>query len=112
MTSLMPLRYRGGTWWLRARTVSDIGGPGLSLDSIRRGVEYGGIDVALDQARGTGRFEPLARLSLSALVDAEANDVSFDPVLNTAPGLGLYPGWLADLRARAYHRSREGREVA
>ena len=112
MTSLMPLRYRGGTWWLRARIVSDVGGPGLSLDAIRRSVEHGGIDLALDQARGTNEFQPLARLSLSGLVDAEVNDVSFDPVLNTAPGLGLYPGWLADLRGRAYQRSREGREAA
>ncbi len=84
----------------------------LSLDGIRKSVAHGGIDVALDHARGRDRFEPLARLSLSTLVDAQANDVSFDPVLNTAPGLALYPGWLADLRARAYQRSREGRDAA
>ncbi|CNI73100.1 Uncharacterised protein [Mycobacterium tuberculosis] len=47
-------------------------------------------------------------MSLSRLVEAE--EVSFDPVLNTAPGLSLYPGWLAELRARAYQRSREGRK--
>jgi hypothetical protein len=112
MTSLMPFRYRGCTWWLRARIVSEVAGFGLSLHRIRQNVKDGGIEVALDQARGAGQFEPLARLSLSSLVDAETNDVSFDPVLNTAPGVGLYPGWLADLRARAYLRSREGREVA
>ncbi len=88
------------------------GRPWLSLDNVRKSVQDGGIEVALDHARGAGQFEPLARLSLTRLVDAEANDVSFDPVLNTAPGLGLYPGWLADLRARAYQRSCEGREVA
>jgi hypothetical protein len=51
----------------------------------------------------------LARLQLSNVIDAEQADVSFDPVLNTAPGLTLYPQWLADLRAQAYERSREGR---
>ncbi|BBZ38355.1 hypothetical protein MCNS_14180 [Mycobacterium conspicuum] len=108
MTSLMPFRYRGGTWWLRARIVSDVGGTGLSLDAIRNSVRRGGVDLALDQARGTNEFQPLARLSLSRLVEAE--EVSFDTVLNTAPGLSLYPGWLAELRARAYQRSREGRK--
>jgi hypothetical protein len=112
MTSLMPFRYRGGTWWLRARIVSNVDGPGLAVASIRHSIEHGGVHVALDQARGTGQFQPLARLSVSSLVDAEADDVSFDPVLNTAPGLSLYPGWLADLRARSYQRSREGRETA
>jgi hypothetical protein len=109
LTSLMPFRYRDHPWWLRARIADDIGGAGLSLDHIRERVRDGGIEIDLDQACGTGDFEPLARLSLSSVV--ETDDVSFDPVLNTAPELGLYPGWLAHLRARAYQRSREGREA-
>jgi len=36
------------------------------------------------------------------------HDVSFDPALNAAPGVGLGLEWLTALRARAYLRSREG----
>jgi hypothetical protein len=112
LTSLMPFRYGERNWWLRARIVTDIDGLGLSLDSVRNGIQCGGIVVAIDQACGSADFEPLARLTLSNVIDAgQADDVSFDPVMNTAPGLALYPGWLAGLRARAYHRSRAGRAV-
>ncbi|MEM6109729.1 phosphodiesterase [Mycobacterium sp. 050272] len=109
MTNLMPLRYRERPWWLRARIETEIGGTGLSLQDVAGQIESGGIDVTLDQAGGRGDFTPLARLYVSDLVDAGRADVSFDPVLNTAPGVTLYPGWLADLRGRAYQRSREGR---
>ncbi len=112
LTSLMALRYRDVNWWLRARVLTEVDGLGVSLDSIRRRVEDGEVDVALDQARGRSEFGPVARLTLRRLVDAgEGEDVSFDPILNTAPGVQLYPGWLASLRARAYDRSREGRDA-
>ena len=112
LTSLMPFRYGERNWWLRARIMTDIDGLGLSLDSVRNGIQCGGIDVAIDQACGWGDFAPLARLTLSTVIDpGHGDDVSFDPVINSAPGLTLYPGWLADLRSRAYHRSREGRAV-
>jgi hypothetical protein len=109
MTNLMPLRYRGDPWWLRARIVSEIDGTGLSLDRIATQLEKGAIELALDQARGTADFTPLARLRLTAALDSSQADFSFDPVINTAPGLTLFPGWLADLRVHAYRRSREGR---
>lgn len=109
LSNLMPVRYRDSPWWLRARIETDIRGNGLSLDNVARRIDHGGIDVTLDQARGRGDFTPLARLHLSTVMDPQQADVSFDPVLNTAPGLTLYPGWLADLRAHAYQRSREGR---
>ena len=112
LTTLMPLHYKGSHWWLRARTAGDIDGVGLSLDNVRKRLEQGPIQVALDQACGRRDFAPLARLTLTSAVDAERRgDVAFDPVINTAPGLHLSPGWLADLRARAYHRSREGRDA-
>lgn len=110
LTSLMPLRYRGGIWWLRAQTISAVNGFGLSLDSVRDAIEHGGIQFAIDQACGRGDFAPLARLTLSG-VSNPVPEVSFDPVVNTAPGLSLYPGWLARLRARAYQRSRDGRDA-
>jgi hypothetical protein len=54
----------------------------------------------------------LARITLTTAIDPDADgDVSFDPVLNTAPGLTLHPRWLADLRARAYQHSRDGRDA-
>jgi hypothetical protein len=112
LTSLMPLRYRGGNWWLRARVITDIDGPGVSLDSVRNRLQNGTIEVAIDQACGTAQFEDLARLTLHGLlVVPHGSDVAFDPVLHTAPGVQLYPGWLADLRARAYDRSRDGRDA-
>jgi hypothetical protein len=112
LTSLMPFRDGERNWWLRARIVTDIDGLGLLLDSVRNGIHCGGIDVAIVQACGRADVEPLARLMLSTVIDSgHGDDVSFDPVINTAPGLALYPGWLADLRSRAYHRSRAGRAV-
>ncbi len=112
LTTLMPLHYQHNNWWLRARTSSDIGGTGLSLDGVRSKLERSNIDVALDQACGRGDFTPLARITLTTAIDAEdGQDVSFDPVLNTAAGVSLHPRWLADLRARAYQHSRDGREA-
>lgn len=112
LTTLMPLRYGGKNWWLRARILSEIDGSGVLLDDVRRRIEHGGIELVLDQACGGGPFEKLAFLKLTnVLPQRPGNEVSFDPVLNTAPGLQLYPGWLADLRARAYARSRDGRDA-
>lgn len=112
LTTLMPLHYRGANWWLRGRIESQIGGPGLSLDTVRRRLERDTINVSLDQACGRADFTPLGRLTLTRVVDTErTSDVSFDPVLNTAPGVSLHPRWLADLRARAYRRSRHGRDA-
>ncbi|OBF81107.1 phosphodiesterase [Mycobacterium sp. 852002-51163_SCH5372311] len=113
MTTLMPLRYGGKYWWLRARITTEIPGPGVSLDALRERIEQGGVEVVLDQACGTSDFVLLARLTLTRVLDGQyGEDVSFDPVVNTAPGLKLYPEWLADLRARAYQRSREGRDAS
>ncbi|OBG40681.1 phosphodiesterase [Mycobacterium sp. E3198] len=110
LTSLMPFRYRGNIWWLRAQSISTVNGFGLSLDSVRGAVDDGGIVFTIDQACGRADFAPLARLTLTGVLDPEP-DVSFDPVANTAPGVSLYPDWLAALRARAYQRSRDGRDA-
>ncbi len=112
MTTLMPLRYRAKYWWLRARILTDINGFGLSLGNFGERINDAGVEVALDQACGTANFEKVAHLRLTSVVSpGPGNDVSFDPVVNTAPGLRLFPGWLADLRARAYARSRDGRDA-
>ncbi|RAU95354.1 phosphodiesterase [Mycolicibacter senuensis] len=107
MTTLMPLGYREDTWWLRARLVTPVHGYGLALGSMRREIERGRVCFELDQARGTGDFHPLADLVLTGL--DQRHDVSFDPIVNTAPGVVLRPRWLAELRGQAYRGSREGR---
>ena len=110
LTSLMPLRYRGTSWWLRARLLTQFSGFGVSLDRVRNQLERGEIEIAIDQARGTSEFDQLAQLTLQRLVvPAEGDDVAFDPILHTAAEVVLYPAWLANLRARAYDHSRAGR---
>jgi hypothetical protein len=108
-SSLMPLRFRENTWWVRARLVTKIDEPGLSLDTIRNQIDSGGIDFDIDQARGTGSFQRLARLTLRHL-DPSNDDIAFDPVLHSDEDVSLAPGWLADFRRAAYRRSREGRD--
>lgn len=109
-SSLMPLRYDGGVWWLRARMVTALEQPGLSLDAITDQLSRGDLVYAIDQAAGSGEFGPLARLTLSEVIPPE-RDLSFDPTLNSAPGVSLTPGWLTEFRRAAYRRSREGRDA-
>jgi hypothetical protein len=109
-SSLMPLRFEGGAWWVRARVVTDINTPGLSLDTVRAQITSGGIDFDIEQAAGTGDFLPLARLTLRN-VDPSHDDVAFDPTLHSHPDVRLVPAWLGDFRRAAYRRSREGRDA-
>lgn len=111
MTTLMPLGYREDVWWLRARLTTPVHGFGLALSSMRSEIDRGRVCFALDQAHGTGEFRPLADLVLtcSEQDDGAGRDVSFDPIVNTAPGVELRPRWLAGLRAQAYRGSRDGR---
>jgi hypothetical protein len=106
MTTLMPLDYQGGLWWLRARLTTPIPGYGLTLGSIRNRIDRDEVCFELDQAHGTAGFRPLAHLVLTGL--DHGLDVAFDPVVNTPPGVQLRPRWLAGLRARAYRGSRDG----
>jgi hypothetical protein len=108
--SLMPLRHRGRLWWLRARLVSEIAGAGLSLDAVEREIATDGIEFTIDQASGTGGFEPLARLTLRH-VDPSNDDVGFDPALHSHDEVELAPRWLGDFRRAAYKRSRQGRDA-
>jgi len=112
LTSLMPLRYRQSYWWLRARLMTQLPGSGVSLDDVRQQLESGGLEFALDQARGRSDFRQLARVKLTKIIVPEpGQDVSFDPIVHTAPGVQLAPGWLASLRGSAYDQSREGRDA-
>lgn len=109
-SSLMPLRFNGGIWWVRARLTTKIDEPGLALDTIRNQIDSGEITFDVEQAMRTGGFRPLARLTLRHL-DPSRDDVAFDPILHSDEEVQLVPGWLADLRRAAYRRSREGRET-
>jgi hypothetical protein len=109
-SSLMPLRFDGGVWWLRARLVTKIDEPGLALDTIRNRIDSGAIDFDIEQAHGIGGFSPLARLTLRHL-DPSNDDIAFDPVLHSDEEVRLIPGWLAEFRRAAYRRSREGRDA-
>lgn len=111
LSTLMPLRYEDGWWWLKAEVQTEMS-RGLSLDALVREIEDGEIVFDIQQALGTGPFEPLARLTLSARIPTDHDhDVSFDPTRNSAPGVELGPRWLTALRERAYLRSREGRDA-
>lgn len=109
-SSLMPLRFQGGVWWVRARLVTKIDEPGLSLDTVRNQIDSGEIDFDIDQAAGAGHFRPLARLTLRNL-DPSNDDIAFDPTMHTDPEVSLSPRWLSDFRRAAYRRSREGRDA-
>jgi hypothetical protein len=109
-SSLMPLRFNGGIWWVRARLVTKIDEPGLSLDTIRNQIDSGEITFDIEQAAPTRGFSPLARLTLRH-IDPSRDDVAFDPILHSDEDVRLVPGWLADFRRAAYRRSREGRET-
>jgi hypothetical protein len=108
-SSVMPWRYRGGVWWVRARLVSDVSTPGLSLATITDEIQSTGIDFDVEQAAGTGEFLPLARLTLR-FVDPSRDEIAFDPTLHSDPEVRLIPRWLTDFRRAAYRRSREGRD--
>jgi hypothetical protein len=83
-TSIMPLRFKGGMWWVRARLVSDIGTPGLSVDTMRDQIDSGEVEFDIEQAAGAGGFLPLARLTLRH-VDPSNDDIAFDPTVHSHP---------------------------
>lgn len=111
-SSLLPLRYDGELWWVRARCTTAIESPGLSLDAVRERIADGGVRFDVEQSRGSGEFEPLAALTLDEVIDdPEHHDVAFDPVRHSAPDVAIWPDWLRSFRALAYRSSREGRDA-
>jgi hypothetical protein len=109
-SSLMPLRYHGDLWWVRARLTTDVAGTGLSLHAIEHEIASDGIEFAIEQAPGNAGFEPLARLTLRH-VDPSTDDVGFDPALHSHNEVELAPRWLGNFRRAAYKRSRQGRDA-
>ncbi|MEV0672946.1 phosphodiesterase [Mycobacterium sp. NPDC050441] len=109
-SSVMPMRFEGTLWWLRARLDTGFDGAGLALRSVNSQLERGGFQFDIEQSPVSGEFEPVARLSLREKLP-HSRDVSFDPTLHQADGVRLVPGWLADMRRAAYRSSRAGRSA-
>jgi hypothetical protein len=109
-SSLMPLRFGHGLWWVRARLHSDIDATGLSLEAIKDQITSSGIEFDIEQADRTDSFRPLARLTLRH-IDPSRDDIGFDPILHSDEDVRLLPRWLSDFRRAAYRRSREGRDA-
>lgn len=109
-SSLMPLRYRGRVWWVRARLATEISSHDLALDTIEREINLNGLQFDIEQAEFRGEFRPLARLTLRH-VDPSCDDIAFDPALHTDCDVQLLPRWLANFRRAAYRRSRQGRDA-
>ncbi|MEZ0354671.1 phosphodiesterase [Mycobacterium sp. SA01] len=113
-SSLLPLRYEDELWWIRARLATPVDGPGLSLQTVHQRIDDGGLEFDIEQASGSGEFEPMATLRLTEVVplaDHAEHDVSFDPVRHSAPDVQVWPEWLRNVRAKAYRSSREGRDA-
>jgi len=100
-SSVMPLGYEGGVWWLRARMASGMDGDGLSLDTITDRIGRGGVQFDVEQANGTGGFRPLGRLSRRPGVRRLIRPNAALPAR-----VQLWPGWLTDFRRIAYRRSQ------
>jgi len=113
-STLMPLGYRGGTFWLRARMTTELSGNGLSCTDVREQLKRGSIEFVIEQARGTGPFEALAALTFDRELDTghDGGDTPFDPTLRSGTQVTLLPRWLTSFRRSAYRNSRKGRGAA
>jgi hypothetical protein len=91
-TSLFP--YRTGTGPLLLAAIPTAGSP---------------RQFELAYSRLTGTWRSFATLEVTQTPHRGDLDLSFDPVLNTVPGLGSY-NWAARLRRFSYAASRRARE--
>ncbi|OZD68891.1 hypothetical protein CH263_08305 [Rhodococcus sp. 06-1059B-a] len=112
LSSLMPLKYRGRMWWLRARvTAPQLGA--MDVDDLRSAVRADRVSILIEQACGASTvFEPVAMVHSTALTPAGDEIDAFDPVLNSPAGVRPQPEWLRAVRVSAYHNSRVGRSAA
>ncbi|XTP34845.1 phosphodiesterase [Mycobacterium sp. TJFP1] len=110
-STLMPLGYRGGLYWLRARMHTALDPDGLSVQAIRDRIESGSIEFLVEQACGTDTFTALATLKFDRELceDDPGCDQPFDPTVRSGTEMTLEPRWLTRVRRAAYRNSREGR---
>nr|WP_041781677.1 hypothetical protein [Mycolicibacterium chubuense] len=109
-STLMPLGYRGGVYWLRARMRSTVVG-GLSVEAIRDQIAGSPLEFVVEQAQGRGDFTTLATLTFDRELcgDEPGCDQPFDPTIRSGTEITLLPRWLTVFRRSAYRNSREGR---
>ncbi len=110
-STLMPLRYRGGLYWLRARMRTPVDVDGLSVEAVRDRIETGPVEFTVEQACGIGSFTELATLTFDRELcdDDPGCDQPFDPTVRSGAEIALEPRWLTRMRRAAYRNSREGR---
>ncbi|KWX66083.1 phosphodiesterase [Mycobacterium sp. NAZ190054] len=110
-STLMPLGYRDGLFWVRARMRTPLGGDGLSLSAVSERVRHDTVEFTIEQAYGTGPFVNLATLTFDRelCADDPGCDQPFDPTVRSGTEVRLLPRWLTSLRRAAYRNSREGR---
>ncbi|WP_410646621.1 hypothetical protein [Amycolatopsis sp. cmx-4-54] len=106
-STLLPYRTKGELVWLSAYAETSRHAE-ASLDGLRRLLAEGPVTFLVETVRANGHRTPCARLTLHE-VDDDSPRPAFDPMLNPPPGWELRPGWLTELRERAYEGSREGR---
>lgn len=110
-STLMPLGYRGGLYWLRARMRTPLDADGLSVQGVRDRIQTGTIVFAIEQACGRGTFTELATMTFDRELceDDPGCDQPFDPTVRSGTEMTLEPRWLTRVRRAAYRNSREGR---
>jgi hypothetical protein len=110
-STLMPLGYRGGMHWLRARLTTPVDDDGLGLGTVRELLGSGAVAFIIEQSSGTGPFRELATLTFDRELcdDDPGCDTPFDPTVRSGTDVKLLPEWLTSFRRSAYRNSREGR---
>jgi hypothetical protein len=110
LSSLQPLHHDDASWWLRARVSPQTPQAGVALDGVEQQIREHTLVFDLEQARGTGPYEPLASLTLTdPVTESDYPNIGFDPVLNTTRDVDPEPNWLSGTRKLAYRYSRKGR---
>ena len=108
-SSLMPLRYNGALWWVRARLVTDIGNSGLSLDTIEAPNRLGRNRISIsNRPQAPDGFQSAGPRCTAARRSELRRHRIRSRRLHSDCDVQLLPRWLADFRRAAYRRSREG----
>ncbi|MEV0680768.1 hypothetical protein AB0I60_30070 [Actinosynnema sp. NPDC050436] len=108
--SIMPYWWRGRLRWLSAVAEPDAPVVAGSLRDLVDLLRTRPLAFTLSaSSAGTG-WRDIARLSVHRAI-APPEGISFDPVLNTPPGLDVAPAFLSRLRESAYEGSRRGRNA-
>ncbi|AEF39868.1 hypothetical protein [Hoyosella subflava] len=105
-STLMPYQRADGTLtWLHARPSAERKIPARK-ESLTAAIEQSPLRFTLSSSNSQGEVHRIGELILEQQVRTE---LSFDPGVNHANNLRLYPRWLAAFRSDAYSGSRQSR---